>query len=247
MGQCVVQMRGRAGIKLVLDDRQRCAVAQFDQVAQVPGAVAAVLGADKYQVQRRGDGNALFDAQHRAFVGQCGVDPGKHLVAALEAAAEEPCGLVPVLGQQRGQRSQLDTGRQAGQVGQGRGVAAVDEHQPGRRDVGQQGGVDGRRGGRSGREAASFQCAQRRVFPCLVAQAGQAVTQRCLEQRVACLCIGPACGRLRKCNAEGIEQGAHQATLPPADMAVVRSSMRGPVVRKRTSSPSGAMRSFSQA
>ena len=63
--------------------------AQFDQVAQMPGAVGAVLGADEDQMQRLLAAHVGLGAQQQAFGRQRGVEPGEDFVGALETTLQE--------------------------------------------------------------------------------------------------------------------------------------------------------------
>lgn len=100
MHQAVVQMCGIADMQVVLDHVQRRAGAQFDQVAVVPGQVVLAGHADEDQMQRRLDLRAFLYAHQHAFVGKCGIEARKDLIAAFETAAEQLLRLV-ACGQRR--------------------------------------------------------------------------------------------------------------------------------------------------
>ncbi len=77
--------------QVVLDHRQRRTGAQFDQVAQVPGAVRAIGGPDEDQMQRLVAAYARLGAQQHAFSRKSRVEAREHFVRTLEAALQEAC------------------------------------------------------------------------------------------------------------------------------------------------------------
>ncbi len=168
----------------------------------MPGQVGLARHTGEYQLQRRFDLHAFVNAQHHAFIGQCGVEAGEDLLAALVAAAKETHGVFA--GSQCGrQRLQLHAGRQGLHVAQ-RGIeAAVDEHQARRRDVVQQRGVQRRALQRCRSKRTAFQLAQRGVLPGFIACGRQAVAQGRIQHFAARIAAAEGLGHR-------VEQGAHQ-------------------------------------
>ena len=125
-GDRVGQARGGVGAEVVLhDDRTRARLGAH-QVAQM--ALAAPHAADEDQVDRRLDGDATCQPDHRAVGGERRVQRRRH--AAIVGVAVEHLEVRRVGSQRLGKRDDLGTRRQRTDGRQRRRELAIDEHQP---------------------------------------------------------------------------------------------------------------------
>ena len=217
----VADMVGQAAVfaerEVVLDQCQRCIVAQVDEVAQVHAGIAGRRRSDEHQVQ--GGRGVAVGADDHAFLRQRGIGHREHVVGTGIATLQDIGIARRAFAEDARQRQYLEPFGQAVEQAAGVVEAAIDEDHARRRDGFkhdcQRIGID-TWSRRSRDETAALQRPQRGVLPGFAARAGQAVMQRTVQRIAAALAEagGVARGERLERGGERIEQGTH--VRPPA-------------------------------